>query len=381
MDLSSLTNSLSGLMHSGLKMLDGTGLTATSAKSVSKTASGIVSASAGGAGVNGDSSVFLKRVIGLSVTSAAIMGSAFYIGYQLAKKRHRFHVSATDKTEQIEQILGKLKLGKDSLNRVMSLMLEEMRKGLDPATNPTANVKMFPTYVRTLPNGTERGDILALDLGGTNFRVLLINLDSGEIKVKSKVFLIPQSIMTGSGTQLFDHIARCLSGFMYAENLVVGDREYPLGFTFSFPCVQKGLSSAVLQAWTKGFDCSGVVGNDVVVMLQDAINRRRDILVKVVALVNDTVGTLMAAAYSERNVRIGLILGTGSNACYMEELDNVGTWTDDRNDPNQVISNENKISFFFLFLIFVLFIALFIKQSQYGMGRFWRQWLSRLLTH
>ena len=91
----------------------------------------------------------------------------------------------------------------------MALMLNEMNKGLDPETHDRADIKMFPTYVRSLPDGTERGDILALDLGGTNFRVLLINLDSGDIKVKSKVFLIPQSIMTGTGLQLFDHIAKC----------------------------------------------------------------------------------------------------------------------------------------------------------------------------
>ncbi len=69
----------------------------------------------------------------------------------------------------------------------MNLLLVEMFKGLDDKTHPVADIKMFPTYVRSLPDGTERGDILALDLGGTNFRVLLINLDKGEIKVKSKV--------------------------------------------------------------------------------------------------------------------------------------------------------------------------------------------------
>lgn len=56
------------------------------------------------------------------------------------------------------------------------------------------------------------------------------------------------------------------------------------------------------------------------------------------ALVNDTVGTLMASAYTDQHTRIGLILGTGSNACYVEDLDNVGTWTEDRNEPKQVIS-------------------------------------------
>jgi hexokinase len=292
-------------------------------------------------------SAFWKKMLGISVTGAIVMGSAFYVGYTLAKKRHRFHVSEADKTEQIEQILVKFKITKDSLNKVMSLMLEEMRKGLDPETHDTADVKMFPSYVRTLPDGTERGNILALDLGGTNFRVLLINLDSGEIKVKSKVFLIPQSIMIGTGTQLFDHIAKCLAGFMYAENLVVGNKEYPLGYTFSFPCIQKGLASAYLERWTKGFDCSGVIGKDVVQMLQDAINRRRDIQVKVLALVNDTVGTLMAAAYNDQNTRIGLILGTGSNACYVEDLDNVKTWTEDRDEPKQVISRFQLQNFVF----------------------------------
>lgn len=154
-------------------------------------------------------------------------------------------------------------------------MLQEMKKGLEPSTHDDADIKMFPTYVRSLPDGTERGEVLALDLGGTNFRVLVINLESGEIKVKSKVFLIPQSIMTGTGNQLFDHIAKCLAEFMRAENLIVGHKEYPLGFTFSFPCAQKGLASATLTTWTKGFDCSGVVGNDVVKMLQDAIDRRK----------------------------------------------------------------------------------------------------------
>jgi hexokinase len=44
-----------------------------------------------------------------------------------------------------------------------------------------------------------------------------------------------------------------------------------LGFTFSFPCRQEGLASARLTAWTKGFSCSGVVNEDVVKLLQDAI--------------------------------------------------------------------------------------------------------------
>jgi len=42
----------------------------------------------------------------------------------------------------------------------------------------------------------------------------------------------------------------------------------PLGFTFSFPCSQEGLTKARLATWTKGFKCSGVEGEDVVRLLQ-----------------------------------------------------------------------------------------------------------------
>jgi hexokinase len=48
-----------------------------------------------------------------------------------------------------------------------------------------------------------------------------------------------------------------------------------LAFTFSFPCNQTSLSQATLVSWTKGFSCTSVVGNDVVLMLQEAINRRK----------------------------------------------------------------------------------------------------------
>ena len=45
----------------------------------------------------------------------------------------------------------------------------------------------------------ERGRFLALDLGGTNFRVLLIEL--GEVfHMDSKIYAVPQDIMIGPGT-------------------------------------------------------------------------------------------------------------------------------------------------------------------------------------
>jgi len=48
-----------------------------------------------------------------------------------------------------------------------------------------------------LPNGTETGRFLALDLGGTNFRVLLVDIgEDMRFNMESKIFPIPKEIMT-----------------------------------------------------------------------------------------------------------------------------------------------------------------------------------------
>jgi len=166
----------------------------------------------------------------------------------------------------IEERCANLILTEDQLKEVCDHLLVELNRGLKKETNSDATIKCFPTYVRELPNGEECGKFLALDLGGTNFRVLLIELGPHIFHMKSKIFAVPQSIMHGSGTGLFDHIAECLATFMHEHNVDV--EKLPLGFTFSFPCSQEGLTVARLTTWTKGFKCEGVEGNDVVSLLK-----------------------------------------------------------------------------------------------------------------
>lgn len=90
--------------------------------------------------------------------------------------------------------------------------------------------------------------------------------------MKSKIYAIPQSLMLGTGDQLFDHIAQCLA--LFVKDLNMENEVLPLGFTFSFPLTQTGLTKGQLVRWTKGFDCSGVVGEDVVALLEKAIAKR-----------------------------------------------------------------------------------------------------------
>ncbi|XP_066495316.1 hexokinase-2 [Tiliqua scincoides] len=232
-----------------------------------------------------------------------------------------FHEFNQDVVQRVDRYLYHMRLSDETLQEISARFRKEMEKGLGVETNPTAAVKMLPTFVRSTPDGTEEGDFLALDLGGTNFRVLRVKVsDNGSKKVEmeNKIYAIPDEIMKGTGTQLFDHIAECLASFM--EQLQIKDRMLPLGFTFSFPCYQNKLDESILVTWTKGFKCSGVEGKDVVSLLRKAIKRRGDFDLDIVAVVNDTVGTMMTCGYDDHNCEVGLIVGTGSNACYMEEM-------------------------------------------------------------
>lgn len=52
---------------------------------------------------------------------------------------------------------------------------------------------------------TENGDFLALDLGGTNFRVLLVKIRGGKkrsVEMHNKIYAIPIEVMQGTGEEV-----------------------------------------------------------------------------------------------------------------------------------------------------------------------------------
>lgn len=247
-----------------------------------------------------------------------------------------FRLSKTDVVKKVEDILAPFKLSEDVQKRIREVYDEEMRLGL--ARNPSRKscLQMENTYLPELPNGTEEGEYLALDLGGTNFRVILLQLEKGRV-VSDEVqhYFVPEPLRIGPGSELFDFLAACIYDFLETRSKL--DHKLPLGFTFSFPMTQQDLNVGILVSWTKSFNCPGVVGEDAVKMLNEAIQRRADLEVKVVAVLNDTTGTLVQGAFLDRKCAIGLIIGTGSNACYIERVDRMEKWEGTHGDIKEVV--------------------------------------------
>jgi len=244
-----------------------------------------------------------------------------------------------NKYNKVKQMCSNFYLSDEQLQHIEKRMIMEINWGLGKDTNPSSNIKSYITYVSQLPTGRESGEFLALDLGGTNFRVILISLDakSTSVRMTAMKHAVSEELMTGPGVNLFNFMADKLREFMVDHNLL--GRTHYLGFTFSFPTVQHSLASADLASWTKGYVCDGVVGEDVVKMLETSIKRYPDIDVQVSAILNDTTGCLIACAYKRPDCAIGVIIGTGTNASYVEDLRNVELYQGQRGAKKDVVIN------------------------------------------
>jgi hexokinase len=225
-------------------------------------------------------------------------------------------------TSDIEHALSEIKdlfaFPVDRMRKMIAAFHEEMDLGLAGAPG---SLKMLPTYTDN-PTGREKGSFLALDLGGTNFRVLLADLpgDGRPPAVSVEKFRLSPEDISSNGEALFGALARAIGAFLAGRGLA---GPFGMGFTFSFPIRQRSLCRGELITWTKGWSASGVVDNDVVELLNRALAKEGVAGVRVVSLDNDTTGTQVARAYLDPDCDVGCILGTGTNMCYRERVGNI----------------------------------------------------------
>ncbi|KAL8560166.1 hypothetical protein ACOMHN_021661 [Nucella lapillus] len=259
------------------------------------------------------------------------------------------------KREKVAKVLKELVLKAENISKIMEIFTSQMdlANSADEAKRKQSDLLMENTHVRMLMDGTENGDYLGLDLGGTNFRVVMIKMTNGVAESTMDNYTIPTDVLHGEAAgvmtcssydninnNVFDFIASKIVEFFEKHNLTGRSDVLPLGFTFSFPSSQKALNSSILLTWTKNFKCPDGVGSDPVKLLEEALKRKQLAdKIDVVAVMSDTTSTLLAGNYIDKKAHIGVILGTGSNAAFVEHLHNLEKWTGDSKDPKEVIVN------------------------------------------
>lgn len=185
---------------------------------------------------------------------------------------------AVDLPDELEKEIAELEkqfwVSKDKLKAIVKRFEEELTEGLE---EDGKNISMNVTWVQGWPSGKEQGSFLTVDLGGTNVRVCWITLTEkhGDIDVKQHQYELPEELKTGTADELWGFITDSLEKFIQQEKLEGSDDgPLPLGFTFSYPCLQDRIDHGVLQTWTKGFDIKGVEGEDVAEQFRKAMKKK-----------------------------------------------------------------------------------------------------------
>jgi hexokinase len=247
-----------------------------------------------------------------------------------------------DQQKQLDQLTKQFTIDTHDLKRLCEATGQEMQKGL---ATVGATVPMIPAYVISRPTGEETGTYLALDLGGTNLRVCSVTLHGqGRTSICHRKFRVPDDRKVGSSDVLFDFIAECVYTFLNEASteddvLPSTQQQYQLGFTFSFPLNQTAIDRGTIMYWNKGFDLPDAVGKDVIQLLQAALHRR-NLDIQVSAVVNDTVGCLLASAYCNPTTQIAVIFGTGTNAAYYERVSEITKWAEDSEEASMYKDGE-----------------------------------------
>ncbi|KAI9744050.1 MAG: hexokinase A, partial [Candelina submexicana] len=234
--------------------------------------------------------------------------------------------------EEIRELERLFTVDTAKLKEITDHFVNELTKGL---TKEGGSIPMNPTWVMAMPTGYETGTYLALDMGGTNLRVCEITLaeEKGEFDIIQSKYRMPEELKTGDSEELWEYIADCIQQFVEYHHEDEKIDKLHMGFTFSFPVTQDYIDHGVLQRWTKGFDIAGVEGQDVVPLFEDALEKR-GVPIKLTALINDTIGTLVASAYTDDKMKIGCIFGTGCNAAYYENCGSIPKLEDMKCDPD-----------------------------------------------
>lgn len=209
----------------------------------------------------------------------------------------------------------------------MRMIVEAFKDSLETGLAKAGQVvPMIPTYVFGWPSGEETGNFLAVDLGGTNLRVCLVTLEGeGKFEITQSKYRLTEEQKQEEGQVLFDFCAECLKTFVDSQiesGVIRKDCLLPLGFTFSYPCLQDRIDHGELIRWTKGFGASNTEGHDVVAMFRKSLEKNK-VPAEIVALTCDTTGTLIASHYVNPRTRIACIFGTGCNAAYMERAGDI----------------------------------------------------------
>ena len=211
---------------------------------------------------------------------------------------------------------------------MIATLLSEMEKGLK---GEESSLMMIPTYVGVNGRIPAGATAAVLDAGGTNFR-------GGIVSIPPKISEKQNQPMPGTKGEV-DNETFYNAFAAEVKRLEGKATSKKIGWCFSYPAEATPTLDAKLVRWTKNIQAPGVVGQYVGAQLLKHTGGEG------IAIVNDTVATLLAAKATEGDKTyssyLGFILGTGTNTAYVEKNRNIVKNPELDQDGSMIINAES----------------------------------------
>jgi hexokinase len=204
------------------------------------------------------------------------------------------------------------------IDKSCNVFLDEMEKGL---AGQKSSLEMIPTYIETERPVPINEPVIAIDAGGTNFRVATVHFNEKREPVieRPKLYEMPGIKKPVTKNEFFTVMAGYVKDFIGAGKNI--------GFCFSYPTEIYPNKDGKLIRFSKEIKAKEVEGQMIGQNLNGALAAMGCRSDKHVVLLNDTVAALLAgrAGFPDRafDSYVGFILGTGTNCCYVEQNKNI----------------------------------------------------------
>lgn len=214
-----------------------------------------------------------------------------------------------------------------TLMPVIQKLAESMSHSLYSNNSPT----MLPSLLTSLPTGNERGVYLSVDVGGSTLRVALVQLFGKEAKpvaLHNERHPITERLKCANGEDFFLWIGHKIKAALELckkksklHHSVFNDT-LNMGLSWSFPIAQlEDISRGTILTMGKGYKVADqIAGKD----LKDCFTKcfkTLNLNIKLTAIVNDTIASLVSHAFVSSETKAAVILGTGVNASALLPID------------------------------------------------------------
>lgn len=227
----------------------------------------------------------------------------------------------TEIKERVKKFMQQNQMDHENIDirKECEIFLQDMQEGLDGGKDC---LDMLPTYIPMTDSIPSNERVIAMDAGGTNFRVATVYFDNDKKPVIEDFanYSMPGAKGEVSRDEFFQIVAEYLKPVIHKSNKI--------GFCFSYPTDMLPNGDGKLIRFSKEIQVKDMIGQPVGAGILKELRKQGYTEPKSIVLLNDTVSTLLGgkAAHSDMpyDSFIGFILGTGTNTCYIEKGSNIG---------------------------------------------------------